>query len=83
MKIYASFKDMYAEKSSTELLLLTHYSPSQHHLKVWTSTKDAKVLKIIFIWGFFSFFMSKCMTILHQFYTIKLTKFVIYRSDNL
>lgn len=43
MRIFASFKDMYTEKSSTELLLLTHYSPSQHHLKVWTSTKDAKV----------------------------------------
>jgi len=44
MKIYGSFKDMYGERSTSELLLLTHYSPSQHHLKVWTSTKDAKVL---------------------------------------
>jgi hypothetical protein len=44
MKILASFKDMYGERSNTELLLLTHYSPSQHHLKVWTSTKDAKVI---------------------------------------
>lgn len=43
MKVYATFKDIYGEKSSTELLLFTHYSPSQHHLKVWTSTKDAKV----------------------------------------
>lgn len=47
MKIFASFKDMYAERSNTELLLLTHYSPSQHHLKVWTSTKDAKVLRFV------------------------------------
>jgi len=44
MKVLASFKDMFGERSNTELLLLTHYSPSQHHLKVWTSTKDAKVL---------------------------------------
>lgn len=43
MKIFASFKDMFGERSSTELLLLAHYSPSEHHLKVWTSTKDAKV----------------------------------------
>lgn len=44
MKVFASFKDMFSERSNTELLLLTHHSPSQHHLKVWTSTKDAKVL---------------------------------------
>lgn len=43
MKIQTTFTDMNGDKSSTELLLLTHYSPSQHHLKVWTSTKDAKV----------------------------------------
>ncbi|KAL4122063.1 hypothetical protein QTP88_014463 [Uroleucon formosanum] len=47
MKIYGSFKDMYGERSTSELLLLTHYSPSQHHLKVWTSTKDAKVGQFI------------------------------------
>jgi len=44
MRVLASFKDMFGERLHTELLLLTHYSPSQHHLKVWTSTKDAKVL---------------------------------------
>lgn len=44
MKVFATFKDPFGEKSTTELLLFTHYSPSQHHLKVWTSTKDAKVL---------------------------------------
>lgn len=44
MKVSASFKDMFGEKSTKELLLLKHHSPSQHHLKVWTSTKDAKVL---------------------------------------
>lgn len=48
MKIQATFKDMYSERSNAELLLLTHYSPSQHHLKVWTSTKDAKVIKHTF-----------------------------------
>jgi len=47
MKILASFKDMSGERSNTELILFTHYSPSQHHLKVWTSTKDAKVIFII------------------------------------
>lgn len=50
MKIHASFKDFketYGDTSTTELLLLTHYSPSQHHLKVWTTTKDAKVLLYI------------------------------------
>lgn len=50
MKIRASFKDFkdtLEDTSATELLLLTHYSPSQHHLKVWTSTKDAKVLLFI------------------------------------
>lgn len=49
MKVFASFKDMYGERSNTELLLLTHHSPSQHHLKVWTSTKDAKVSTVPFI----------------------------------
>lgn len=44
MRIFATFKDMFGELSTADLYLLTHYSPSQHHLKVWTSTKDAKVL---------------------------------------
>ncbi|VVC38101.1 Hypothetical protein CINCED_3A025405 [Cinara cedri] len=47
MKIYVHFKDMFGETSTADLYLLTHYSPSQHHLKVWTSTKDAKVGQFI------------------------------------
>lgn len=49
MKIYATFKDMFGELSTADLYLFTHYSPSQHHLKVWTSTKDAKVLLFIIL----------------------------------
>lgn len=44
MSIIATFKDTFYESSTAELTLYPHYSPSQHHLKVWTSTKDAKVL---------------------------------------
>jgi len=61
MNIYVSFKDMYGEQSTKELLLLTHYSPSQHHLKVWTSTKNAKVYKmllsIIYVLNVISFYL--------------------------
>lgn len=44
MTISVTFLDLKHQLTSATLELYTHYSPSQHHLKVWTSTKDAKVL---------------------------------------
>lgn len=44
MTISVTFMDVSHQISTASLELFTHFSPSQHHLKVWTSTKDAKVL---------------------------------------
>lgn len=49
MRISASFKDPEGERVNAELLLLSHYSPLNHHVKVSTSTVNAKVIFFIFI----------------------------------
>ncbi|CAG2055740.1 unnamed protein product [Timema podura] len=42
MKISASFLDARGERVGADLLLLSHFSPMNHHIKVSTSTRDAK-----------------------------------------
>uniref|UniRef100_A0A2M4B942 TEP1-F n=1 Tax=Anopheles marajoara TaxID=58244 RepID=A0A2M4B942_9DIPT len=43
MRLTANYIDPFGERASTELLLLSHYSPNNHNIKVYTSTVDAKV----------------------------------------
>lgn len=43
VRITATYKDWYGERSYTEFLLLSYYSPTDHFIKVWTSTEDARV----------------------------------------
>ncbi|XP_014293821.1 CD109 antigen [Halyomorpha halys] len=58
MRIYASFKDGEGERAQTELLLFSHYSPSNRHIKVSTTTKDAKVGEYIIFHVQSNFFME-------------------------
>lgn len=39
----AYFKDSYGERATAELLMLAHISPESKHIKVTTSTTEAKV----------------------------------------
>nr|XP_018913243.1 PREDICTED: CD109 antigen isoform X1 [Bemisia tabaci] len=43
MRVTANFKDISSERVTADLLLLAHYSPSTHQIKVLTSTENAKV----------------------------------------
>ncbi|GLH02408.1 CD109 antigen [Gryllus bimaculatus] len=43
MRITAYFKDYDGVRATSDLLLLSHYSPANHQIKVSTSTRDAKV----------------------------------------
>ncbi|XP_058448423.1 CD109 antigen [Malaya genurostris] len=43
MRLSALYTSATGERASTELLLLSHYSPNNHNIKVSTSTVDAKV----------------------------------------
>lgn len=43
MRVTAYFKDALGESASSELLILSHYSRSNHHIKVYTSTSQPKV----------------------------------------
>uniref|UniRef100_A0A182NU17 TEP1-F n=1 Tax=Anopheles dirus TaxID=7168 RepID=A0A182NU17_9DIPT len=43
MRLVANYVDPLGERASTELLLLSHFSPNNHNIKVHTSTSDAKV----------------------------------------
>uniref|UniRef100_A0A1B6D127 TEP1-F n=1 Tax=Clastoptera arizonana TaxID=38151 RepID=A0A1B6D127_9HEMI len=63
MKIIASFYDyesqrLTSERISADLLLLSHYSPNSHHLKIITSTKDAKVGEYIIFHVESNFYME-------------------------
>ncbi|XP_046661974.1 CD109 antigen isoform X3 [Homalodisca vitripennis] len=58
MRITASFKDPTGDRSQTELLLLSHYSPNSHHIKVHTSTKNAKVGEYVILHVQSNFFME-------------------------
>ncbi|XP_015109945.1 CD109 antigen [Diachasma alloeum] len=43
MRVYAQLLDGEGHRAQAELRLLAHESPEQRHIKVWTSTKTAKV----------------------------------------
>ncbi|KAF4531995.1 hypothetical protein B566_EDAN006540 [Ephemera danica] len=44
LRLLANFKDAdEGHRASAELLAITHYSPNNQHLRVYTSTKEAKV----------------------------------------
>ncbi|XP_075216528.1 macroglobulin complement-related [Lycorma delicatula] len=58
MRITASFKDKEGERITTDLLLLSHYSPLNHHVKVSTSTVNAKVGEYIIFHVQSNFFME-------------------------
>lgn len=43
MRLIANFQFESSDRSTTELLLLSHFDPTKHQIKVSTSTQDAKV----------------------------------------
>ncbi|XP_053673815.1 CD109 antigen [Anopheles nili] len=43
MRLTANYVDPSGERANTELLLLAHFSPNNHNIKVHTSTTNAKV----------------------------------------
>ncbi|XP_052865238.1 CD109 antigen [Anopheles cruzii] len=43
MRLTATYEDPFGERATTELLLLSHFSPKNHNIKVYTSTTDPKV----------------------------------------
>lgn len=58
MKISADFKDIEGERAHADLLLLSHFSPTNRHIKVHTSTKDAKVGEYIILHIQSNFYME-------------------------
>lgn len=71
MRIYASFKDGEGERAQTELLLFSHYSPSNRHIKVSTTTKDAKVREQIGYTTIFLWNKNYCSIIFIKLYLLK------------
>lgn len=47
MRLTAYFRDATGRQAQGELLLLSQFSPLNHHIKVVTSTQEAKVCKPI------------------------------------
>lgn len=45
IRIAATFRDVSGERSYSDFILMSYYSPSDHFIKVLTSTEDAKVNK--------------------------------------
>lgn len=43
LRVQAYFKDAIGERANSELLMLSHYSPFNKHIRVSTSTIQAKV----------------------------------------
>ena len=43
LRLTANYKDGYGEKSSADLLALTHFSHDDKHIKVLSSTRSPKV----------------------------------------
>ncbi|RZF41336.1 hypothetical protein LSTR_LSTR000050 [Laodelphax striatellus] len=58
MRISASYKDANGDRTTAELLLLAHYSPLNHHIKVDTSTSQPKVGEYIIFHVQSNFFME-------------------------
>lgn len=49
MRIQANFVDARGERANTDILLLGHHSPQNQHIKVSTSTQEAKVGEYIIL----------------------------------
>ncbi|XP_063238725.1 CD109 antigen-like [Bacillus rossius redtenbacheri] len=81
MRIVATFHDAMGGQVSARLQLLSHFSPMNHHIKVSTSTTDAKVGEYIifhvqsnFYLEFFNFvIMSKGIVLLTGQYNMQVT----------
>uniref|UniRef100_W4VRF5 Putative alpha-macroglobulin n=1 Tax=Corethrella appendiculata TaxID=1370023 RepID=W4VRF5_9DIPT len=58
MRLQANFIDPRGERAQADLLLLAHFSPQNHNIKVSTSTKDAKVGEYIVFHIQSNFFMD-------------------------
>jgi len=52
MRIQADYSDWMGERTTSTMLLLSHYSPTNHHIKVSTSTRDAKVNTAVIVVSF-------------------------------
>lgn len=72
MRIQANFVDERGERANSDLLLLSHHSPQNRHIKVTTSTQQAKVGEYIvlhvqtnfFVESFHYILMSKGIVLL-------------------
>lgn len=49
MRVSAYFKDTWGERANAELLMAAHHSPSNHHIKVTSSTSDPRVGEYLII----------------------------------
>ncbi|XP_023724230.1 CD109 antigen [Cryptotermes secundus] len=58
MRITADYSDGMGERTSSTMLLLSHFSPTNHHIKVSTSTRDAKVGEYIILHVQSNFYME-------------------------
>nr|CAD7430447.1 unnamed protein product [Timema monikensis] len=74
MKISASFLDARGERVGADLLLLSHFSPMNHHIKVSTSTRDAKV-------GEYIIFHVQSNFYLEYFYFVIMSKGIVLLAD--
>lgn len=43
MKVQVVYQDSYGQSARTEASLISHYSPRNRHIKVFSSTQNAKV----------------------------------------
>lgn len=58
MRLTANFIDFRGERTTAEALLLSHFSPQNKHIKVYTSTEDAKVGEYIILHIQANFYMD-------------------------
>lgn len=59
LRINAEFKTLTGERINAEMLMLSHYSPENKHLRISTSTKDAKVGEYIIFHIRSNYFVEK------------------------
>lgn len=74
MKILAYFKDIENSHAQAELLLFSHFSPSDHQIKISTSTRNAKV-------GEFIIFHVQSNFMMEHFDYVLLSKGIILLSS--
>lgn len=70
LRLTANFVDPRGERATSELLLLAHYSPQNHNIKVYTSTTDAKVGEYIVLHVQSNFYVD-------QFHYIVMSKGIV------